>query len=142
MARAPKNNSKNIKSTDGRKHNKRLPSKVEARGGLTKKPARLNDSKKERVSIYAVNALKKVFGGEAEAWEFLAEKSKESHADRKLLWEHAYGKPTDGDMGSDKDENIAPVINFITTGSKANEEEVIDITAEEVTDDGEGDEDS
>ena len=58
------------------------------------------------------------------------------------MWEHAYGKPTDGDTGSDNDENIAPVINFITTGSKANEEEIIDITAEEITDDGEGDEDS
>ena len=44
---AKKQKSNEIRSTDGRKHNKRLPSKVEIRGQVTSKPARMNDAKKK-----------------------------------------------------------------------------------------------
>ena len=64
---------KNQKPTDGRKNNKRQQSKQETREIVEKAksmtPAQLNNAKKDRVSTYALKAMKKVFGTEAEAWE-------------------------------------------------------------------------
>lgn len=132
MPRPKRNKSNGIKTTDGRKHNKKLPSKVESRGGLTKSPAQLNSAKKKRSSIYAVNALKSVFGSEAAAWEHVAEMAKDSFNDRKLIFDHAYGKPTDSSNEQEGGQTQAPIINFISTDSGASEEKFIDISAEEV----------
>ena len=73
MAKKPKSNE--IRSTDGRKYNKRLPSKVKLKGNETTKPAAMNQAKKDRVGKFAVNAIKKVYGSEAGAMEKLAELS-------------------------------------------------------------------
>ena len=108
---------KNQKPTDGRKNNKRQQSKQETREIVKKAksmtPAQLNNAKKDRVSAYALKAMKKVFGSEAEAWETLAEKAKEgSFAHLNLLWQYKYGKPIDKEASNNVAKSNAPVINF------------------------------
>ena len=96
MGRKPKER-KYVKSTDGRKNNGRK------RGEKVNKPIRkvmatpgaMNKAKKDRVNIYALNAMKEVFGSEEKAWESLAEKAKDSFPHLKLLFEYKYGKPED-----------------------------------------------
>ena len=95
MGRKPKER-KYVKSTDGRKNNGRK------RGEKVNKPIRkvmatpsaMNKAKKDRVNIYALNAMKEVFGSEEKAWESLAEKAKDSFPHLKLLFEYKYGNLT------------------------------------------------
>jgi len=85
MGRKPKER-KYVKSTDGRKNNGRK------RGEKVNKPVKkvmatpsaMNKAKKDRVNIYALNAMKQVFGSEEAAWESLAEKAKDSFPHLKL----------------------------------------------------------
>ena len=129
----PKKNTaamKNQKPTDGRKNNKRQQSKQETREIVQKAksmtPAQLNNAKKDRVSTYALKAMKKVFGSEAEAWETLAEKAKEgSFAHLNLLWQYKYGKPIDKETNNLVAKSNAPVINFF---NNAPQQEQIDNT--------------
>jgi hypothetical protein len=129
----PKKNTaamKNQKPTDGRKNNKRQQSKQETREIVQKAksmtPAQLNKAKKDRVSTYALKAMKKVFGSEAEAWETLAEKAKEgSFAHLNLLWQYKYGKPIDKEVNNNVAKSNAPVINFF---NNAPQQEQIDNT--------------
>ena len=128
---------KNQKPTDGRKNNKRQQSKQETREIVQKAksmtPAQLNNAKKDRVSTYALKAMKKVFGSEAEAWETLAEKAKDSFAHMNLLFQYRYGKPMDKIPEGNQDKNNAPVINFFASPQQIHEmEETIDIDSEEV----------
>lgn len=121
---------KNQKPTDGRKNNKRQQSKQETREIVKKAksmtPAQLNNAKKDRVSAYALKAMKKVFGSEAEAWETLAEKAKEgSFAHLNLLWQYKYGKPIDKEASNNVAKSNAPVINFF---NNAPQQEHIDNT--------------
>ncbi len=121
---------KNQKPTDGRKNNKRQQSKQETREIVKKAksmtPAQLNNAKKDRVSAYALKAMKKVFGSEAEAWETLAEKAKEgSFAHLNLLWQYKYGKPIDKEANNNVSKSNAPVINFF---NNAPQQEQIDNT--------------
>jgi len=129
----PKKNTaamKNQKPTDGRKNNKRQQSKQETREIVQKAksmtPAQLNNAKKDRVSTYALKAMKKVFGSEAEAWETLAEKAKEgSFAHLNLLWQYKYGKPIDKETNNSVAKSNTPVINFF---NNAPQQEQIDNT--------------
>ena len=92
MSRAKKNKSQEIKRTDGRKNNKRLePKPISTIKKLP--PARQNKAKRERISSYATNAMKEVFGSEKEAFKHLAELGKKNFTHMKLLMEYAYGKP-------------------------------------------------
>ena len=96
-------------------------------------PARLNQAKKDLIGTYALKAMKKVFGSEAEAWETLAEKAKDSFAHMNLLFQYRYGKPMDKAPEGNQDKNNAPVINFFASPQQIHEmEETIDIDSEEV----------
>jgi len=136
MAKRQKSN--NIKSTDGRKNNKRLPPKVQLDGPVTSKPVRINEAKKKQISSYAVNAMKKVFGSEQEAMETLAEFGKKgSLGHMKLLMEYGFGKPNEmNDNGGGK-KSVAPVINFYNNAPQLEDNNIIDIEAEDVEEEDE-----
>lgn len=127
MARAKRNNSTEIVKTDGRKNNTKLPAKpLSTKDKLL--PAKNNNAKRERISAYAVDAMKRVFGSEEEAFENLARLGKDNFNQMKLLLEYAYGKPSDNINEKGTVNKIqAPVINFFnpTTEDKDN---IIDIT--------------
>lgn len=127
MGRRPK--SKEITDNDARRHNKRLPPKVQLDGSPTVYPAQTNQAKKAAVSRYSVKAMKDVFGSEQEALKSLAQFAKEgSLGHMKLLLEYGFGKPEDIERGSGTTKITAPVINFYGTG---NNDEPIDITDED-----------
>ena len=124
-----------IRPTDGRRNNKRLPKKVVLKESPTQHPAQMNEAKKSKIKDYSVKAIKKVFGSEQQAMELLAEQSKESFQHLKLLLEYAYGK-----AGEQPDEvkktNTAPVINFFGELPKSNQD-IIDVESEDITDESE-----
>jgi hypothetical protein len=127
---AKRSKSDNIKSTDGRKNNKRLPPKVQLNEMPTSKPPRINDAKKKQISNYAVNAMNKVFGSQQEAMETLAKYGKDgSLGHMKLLMEYAFGKPNEMNDNAGGKKAITPVINFYNTPQI--EEKTIDIDHEE-----------
>lgn len=124
--------SNEITDNDGRKGNKRLPSKIDARG-VTSAPARMNDAKKKRLSNYAVNAMKNIFGSEQEAMDNLAEQAKDGSLGHfKLLLEYGYGKATDNVEGAPVKHKSAPVINFNYNPIQQLDEKTIDIDAEDI----------
>ena len=130
-----KRHSQEIKPTDGRKGNGKNKQGIKAvqvqKANMT--PARLNQAKKDQIGTYALKAMKKVFGSEAEAWETLAEKAKDSFAHMNLLFQYRYGKPMDKIPEGNQDKNNAPVINFFASPQQIHEmEETIDIDSEEV----------
>lgn len=130
---AKREKSDNIKSTDGRKNNKRLPAKVQLNGPVTSKPARINEAKKKKISNYAVNAMKKVFGSEQQAMETLAEFGKKgSLGHMKLLMEYGFGKPNEMNDTGNSNKSVAPVINFYNNPPQIEQNNTIDIDAEEV----------
>lgn len=122
--------SQEINDHDGRKHNKRLPPKVQLDGSPTSKPARINSAKKAAVSRYSINAMKDVFGSEQEALRSLAKYAKEgSLGHMKLLLEYGFGKPEDVDRGGGTTKITAPVINFYGNN---NQDNTIDVDAEDL----------
>ena len=131
MSRARRHNSKEIKENDGRKGNKRLPAKpLSTKDKLL--PAQSNSAKKERISSYAVDAMKKVFGSEQEAFEHLATLGKNNFNQMKLLMEYAYGKPSDSINDSNNSKKVqVPVINFFNNKESQIQDDVIDITPED-----------
>lgn len=130
MSRAKKNKSQEIKRTDGRKNNKRLePKPISTIKKLP--PARQNKAKRERISSYATNAMKEVFGSEKEAFKHLAELGKKNFTHMKLLMEYAYGKPSDSINDSNNSKKVqVPVINFFNNKESQIQDDVIDITPE------------
>ncbi len=139
MGRKPKQY-KYVKETDGRRNNGR---KQGVRNVPTVRPtssAALNDAKRKRVGIYALNAMAKVFGSEEEAWESLAEQAKSSFPHLKLLFEYKYGKPTESvDYTSGGQKLDIPITNIFAGTQQAPEiDNTIDITPE---DNGETEED-
>lgn len=127
-----------IRPTDGRRNNKRLPKKVVLKESPTKYPAKMNQAKKNQVKDYSVKAIKKVFGSEEKAMEMLAEQSKDSFQHLKLLLEYAYGKA--GDQPDEvKKTNNTPIINFFGELPKQEQiqEDIIDIQSEDITDESE-----
>jgi hypothetical protein len=130
---AKRKKSDEIRSTDGRKNNKRLPKKVNLGGPVTSKPARMNNAKKNQVSSFAVNAIKKIYGSEQGAMEKLAELSQDNFNHMKLLLEYAFGKAGENTGNAPKSYK-APVINFINNESPK-EDKYIDIESEDDTED-------
>ena len=118
--------SNEITRNDGRKHNKAKKGHLDVR----KRASMANQAKRNRMKESGLKAIKKVFGNEQEFWINLAEKSKDSFNDRKLLIEYVYGKPTEGNIQQTSKGNSAPVINFY--GSTPPQlDNTIDITHEE-----------
>jgi len=92
-------------------------------------PAKSNGAKKERISSYAVSAMKEVFGSEKEAFINLAKLGKDNFNQMKLLLEYAYGKPSDSINEKAVGNKIsAPVINFFNHNEPKESEDIIDIT--------------
>jgi hypothetical protein len=128
---------KHIKSqetskNDGRKYNKRLAPKPISTTDKQVKPARSTKAKKDRISSFAVSAMKEVFGGEKEAFIHMAELAKANFNQMQLLMQYAYGKPSDkiGDDGGKKTK-VAPTINFVVNGNTTPQiDNTIDITDE------------
>jgi 5-carboxymethyl-2-hydroxymuconate isomerase len=140
MPRKQKNNA-NVKPTDARKTNgKNQPSSKVIKSRLASTtPAKLNQAKKDLISTYAVNAMKKVFGSEAEAWETLAEQAKDSFAHMNLLFQYGYGKPIEKKKENDTQKSNAPVINFFASTEQTRQlEDTIDITDQQIDDEDRG----
>ena len=127
VGRRPKER-KYVKPTDGRKNNGKKKGETRNRP-IVATPSALNKAKKDRVHIYALNAMKKVFGSEEKAWESLAEKAKESFPHLKLLFEYKYGKPEDVGLNDNPKVNIN--IKNLFAGNQDKEiPDVVDITEE------------
>ena len=63
------------------------------RGGKRPGAGRPRKADEDRIRDLCLSALERVYGSEAEAFEYIAKKSKESFPHLKLLFEYAYGKP-------------------------------------------------
>ena len=128
---AKREKSQEIRSTDGRKHNKRLPSKVEIKGQVTSSPARLNDAKKKQLPKIADRVAIKTLGGAAGIFEQLAELIKSGESDTvklnaiKMYLEHLEKGETGPSPG-----RSAPTINF--SFNQQPDEKTIDIESEDV----------
>ena len=92
--------------------------------------AAINNAKRKRVGIYALNAMAKVFGSEEEAWESLAEQAKQSFPHLKLLFEYKYGKPLD--KPEEKQQKVNINIKNLFTGSQE-EDNTIELDNEEAS---------
>jgi len=123
--------SQEIRSTDGRRHNKRLPSKVEIKGQVTSKPALMNDAKKKQLPKIAERVAVKTLGGAAGIFEQLAELIKSGESDTvklnaiKMYLDHL----EKGETGPAPSKS-APTINF--SFNQQPDERTIDIQSEEV----------
>ena len=127
--------SEEIKKNDGRRYNKRLaPKPISAKDKMLPAP-RTTKAKSERVAGYGIKAMKEVFGGEKEYFQYLAEMAKKGNFNAmKLLLEYTYGKASDS---IDKDTKVvnkqAPQITFNVTQvpEKLDQADIIDITPDE-----------
>ena len=129
MGRKPKQY-KYVKENDGRRNNGR---KQGVRNVPVVRPtssAAINDAKRNRVGIYALNAMSKVFGSEEEAWESLAEQAKNSFPHLKLLFEYKYGKPLD--KPEEKQQKVNINIKNLFTGTQE-EDNTIELDNEETS---------
>jgi len=134
MGRKPKER-KYVKPTDGRKNNGRKRGE-KVNKPITATPSALNKAKKDRVHIYALNAMKEVFGSEEKAWESLAEKAKDSFPHLKLLFEYKYGKPEDVGLNEGKPKVNINIKNLFAGNQEDDDKpDIIDVTEE---DDGAG----
>ena len=127
MGRKPKQY-KYVKENDGRRNNGR---KKGVRNVPTVRPtssAAINNAKRNRVGIYALNAMAKVFGSEEEAWESLAEQAKTSFPHLKLLFEYKYGKPLDSP--EEKQQKVNINIKNLFTGSQ-DDDKTIELSNDE-----------
>lgn len=128
---AKREKSQEIRSTDGRKHNKRLPSKVQIKGQVTSSPARLNEAKKKQLPKIADRVAIKTLGGAAGIFEQLAELIKSGESDTvklnaiKMYLEHL----EKGETGPAPSRS-APTINF--SFNQQPDEKTIDIESEDV----------
>ena len=135
MGKRKQRNSVTKATNDGRKGNGKGKPNTKAIANRVKSmpPAQMNKAKKDQISTYALKAMKKVFGSEAEAWETLAEQAKDSFAHMNLLWQYRYGKPGDQAKEDNAPKVQAPVINFYANADQIKElDNTIDIEAEEV----------
>ena len=123
---------KYVKKNDGRKNNGRKKGDT-ALKKTTATPSAMNQAKRDRIGIYALNAMKEVFGSEDEAWRELAKQAKDgSFPHFKLLMEYKYGRP--GDQVQSRPQGIDINIKNLFAGTQAlpDAEEIIDITNEGV----------
>ena len=130
MGRKPRE-FKYVKKNDGRKNNGRKKGDTNLKKA-TATPSYLNEAKRKRIGIYALNAMNKVFGSEEEAWQELARQAKDSFAHLKLLFEYKYGRPTENiDYTSGGEKLNIPITNIFAGTQKPPEiENTIDITSE------------
>ena len=129
MGRKPKER-KYVKPTDGRKNNGRKKGE-KVNKPITATPRGLNKAKKDRVHIYALNAMKEVFGSEEKAWESLAEKAKDSFPHLKLLFEYKYGKPEDVGINEGRPKVNINIKNLFAGNQDEDKPDIIDVTEEE-----------
>ena len=133
MGRKPKQY-KYVKENDGRRNNGR---KQGVRNVPVVRPtssAAINNAKRNRIGIYALNAMSKVFGSEEEAWESLAEQAKQSFPHLKLLFEYKYGKPIDAP--EEKQQKVNINIKNLFTGSQV-DDKTIELDNEEASSESE-----
>lgn len=131
MGRKPKER-KYVKPTDGRKHNGRK--RGEKVNKVMASPTTLNKAQKDRVHIYALNAMKEVFGSEEKAWASLAEKAKDSFPHLKLLFEYKYGKPEDVGLNEGKPKVNINIKNlFAGNQDDKDDPDIIDVTDDSTT---------
>lgn len=128
MGRKPKER-KFVKATDGRRNNGRKKGD-KVNKPVVATPSAINKAKKDRVGIYALNAMQKVFGSEAEAWESLAKQAKDSFPHMKLLFEYKYGKPDEARLGGEKAKVNINIKNLFAGNQEDNNNDIIDITDE------------
>lgn len=128
MGRKPKQR-KYVKPTDGRKNNGRKKGD-RVNKPITATPRGLNKAKKDRVHIYALNAMKEVFGSEEKAWESLAEKAKDSFPHLKLLFEYKYGKPEDVGINEGRPKVNINIKNLFAGNQDEDKPDIIDVTDE------------
>lgn len=120
-----------IKSTDGRRHNKRLPSKVKIKGQVTSQPAKMNEAKKKQLPKIAEKVAIKTLGGAAGIFEQLAEIIKSGESDSvKLNAIKMYLDHLEKGEQSAPASRTAPTINF--SFNQQPDEKTIDIQSEEV----------
>ncbi len=129
MGRKPKER-KYVKPTDGRKNNGRKKGD-RVNKPITATPRGLNKAKKDRVHIYALNAMREVFGSEEKAWESLAEKAKDSFPHLKLLFEYKYGKPEDVGINEGRPKVNINIKNLFAGNQDEDKPDIIDVTEEE-----------
>jgi len=129
VGRRPKER-KYVKPTDGRKNNGRKKGD-RVNKPITATPRGLNKAKKDRVHIYALNAMKEVFGSEEKAWESLAEKAKDSFPHLKLLFEYKYGKPEDVGINEGRPKVNINIKNLFAGNQDEDKPDIIDVTEEE-----------
>jgi len=129
MGRKPKQY-KYVKENDGRRNNGRKPGVRNVPVVRPTSSAAINDAKRKRVGIYALNAMAKVFGSEEEAWESLAEQAKQSFPHLKLLFEYKYGKPLD--KPEEKQQKVNINIKNLFTGTQE-EDNTIELDNEEAS---------
>lgn len=128
---AKRQKSEEIRSTDGRKYNKRLPSKVQIKGQVTSQPARLNEAKKKQIPIIAERVAIKSLGGAAGIFEQLAELIKSGESDTvKLNAIKMYLEHLEKGEQSAPISRTAPTINF--SFNQQPDERTIDIQSEEI----------
>ena len=128
---AKREKSQEIRSTDGRKHNKRLPSKVQIKGQVTSQPARMNDAKKKLLPKIAEKVAIKELGGAAGIFGQLAEIIKSSESDAiKLNAIKMYLEHLEKGEQTHTPSKSAPTINF--SFNQQPDEKTIDIQSEEV----------
>ena len=109
----------NKKKPDGRKNNGAVK-------GISRGQGRKPKATEKKLSSFALQSMKKVFGSEEKAWLELAKMSKESFPHMRLLWEYKYGKPKESKELDIKTEVNIPVINFLE------KETTIDIEPESI----------
>lgn len=128
--------SQDIKSTDGRKYNKRLPSKVKIKGQVTSQPAKMNEAKKKLLPKIAERVAIKELGGAAGIFTQLAEIIKSGESDNvKLSAIKMYLDHLEKGEQSAPTGRTAPTINF--SFNSPTDESTIDIEAEDIEEDEE-----
>ena len=128
MAREKSNE---IRSTDGRKNNKRLPSKVQIKGQVTSQPARMNEAKKKLLPKIAERVAIKELGGAAGIFTQLAEIIKSGESDGvKLNAIKMYLDHLEKGEQTHAPSRTAPTINF--SFNQQPDEKTIDIESKEV----------
>ena len=63
------------------------------RGGKREGAGRKPKAEEDRIRGFSLAALTKVYGSEQNAWNYIAEKSKESFPHLKLIFAYTYGEP-------------------------------------------------
>ena len=95
-----------IKKKDGRRNNGAVK-------GISRGQGRKPKAQEKKISSFALQSMKKVFGSEEKPWLELGKLARESFPHMRLLWEYKYGKPKESKELDVKTEVNLPVINFL-----------------------------